>query len=339
MQEMNRIEGIMKNFWRTVIFIFIFFNTNLISQPKIIFETDMGGDADDLGALVMLNNFMNRGECELLAVMSWLHEEYAVSAIDAVNRYYNHPDIPIGVRKDEIYHDDWNYNKPIAEAFEHELTNDDVPSAVKLYRKILSEQTDSSVTIVTVGPLYNIKQLMESGPDSISSLSGKELISLKVKTFVTMGGEFPEGENEWNFNGYMPGVTKYFLENLEVPIVFSGHEVGRPIKTGEVFNNIEKNTPLYVGFQHFCKYAEWMQPYQGKIIDNSSYDQTAVLYAVRGGLGEYWVKEDNGHCVVDMEGNNKWIEGGNKNHSYLKLIKDPEKMAELIESIMLNKFD
>jgi len=329
----------MKNFWGVVTIIILYFNLNLISQPKIIFDTDIGGDADDLGALVMLNNFIDRGECELLAVMSWSHEEYAVSAIDAVNTYYNHPNIPIGVRKDELYHDDWNYNRPLAEAFEHQHKNDDVPSAVELYRKILSHQNDSSVIIVTVGPLFNIKQLMESEPDSISRLSGKELISLKVKNFVTMGGQFPKGTNEWNFNGYMPGVTKYFLENLEVPIVFSGFEVGQAIKTGEIFNNIDKNTPLYVGFLHFCKHAEWMQPYQGRIIDNSSFDQTAVLYAVRGGLGKYWVKEENGYCVADKEGNNEWIEGGNKNHSYLKLIMDHEKLAKLIESIMLDDFN
>ena len=30
-----------------------------------------------------------------------------------------------------------------------------------------------------------------------------------------MGGQFPAGENEWNFNGDMPGVTKFVVENLE----------------------------------------------------------------------------------------------------------------------------
>ena len=57
------------------------------AQPKIIFDTDFGGDADDLGALVMLHHFMNRGECDLLAVMCWNVEPSAVSAIDAVNRF------------------------------------------------------------------------------------------------------------------------------------------------------------------------------------------------------------------------------------------------------------
>ena len=86
-----------------------------LAQPKIIFDTDFGGDADDLGALAMLHNLMHLGECDLIAVTCWSTEEYAVSAIDAVNRYYQHPNIPIGVRKDPIHEVKWNHSKPLTE--------------------------------------------------------------------------------------------------------------------------------------------------------------------------------------------------------------------------------
>jgi len=305
---------------------------------KIIFDTDIGGDADDLGALAMLNNFADRGECELLAVMSWANDQYAVSAIDAVNRYYKHPDIPIGARKDNIYHLERLYNKPIADHFEHKLTYKDVPDTTTLYRQILSKQKDKDVVLVTVGPLLNIKRLIESGPDSISDMNGRELISRKIKEVVVMGGHFPGGKGEWNFSGNMPGVTRFVLENLDSPVVFSGFEVGAAIRTGEVFNDIEKNTPLHVGFLHFCQNAPWMQPYQGRVIDNSTFDQTAVLYAVRGGAGEYWDKIEGGYCKVQDNGDNQWVEGKITNQSYLKLKAEPETMAHLIESIMLGKF-
>jgi len=89
-------------------FYFIFFaifllTFNAASQVKIILDTDFGGDVDDLGALVMLHNFIQKDECDLLAVMCWSTEEYAVPAIDAVNRYYKHPTIPIGVRRGESH--------------------------------------------------------------------------------------------------------------------------------------------------------------------------------------------------------------------------------------------
>jgi hypothetical protein len=180
--------------------------------------------------------------------------------------------------------------------------------------------------------------LIESGPDSVSDMNGRELLSRKVKEVVMMGGHFPSGKGEWNFSGNMPGVTRFVLENLDVPVVFSGFEIGLAIRTGEVFNEIDKNTPLYVGYLHFCQHAPWMQPYQGRIIDNSTFDQTAVLYAVRGGVGDYWDKIAGGYCEVQDNGDNRWVEGKITNQSYLKLKKDPETMAHLIESIMLNKF-
>lgn len=309
------------------------------AHVKIIFDTDFGGDADDLGALVMLHNLHNNGECELLAIMSWSTERYVIPAMDAVNRYYGNPDIPMGIRHKNPHHLEWNYNKPIADAFPHERTHHDVFLAVDLYRKILSEEEDRSVVIVTVGPLANIKDLLESEPDEHSDLPGKELIERKVEKFVIMGGHFPHGENEWNFNGNMPGVTQFVLEELPVPIVFSGFEVGAQIRTGASFNEIDPETPLYIGYRHFSEHAPWMrQYYEGEILDNASFDQTAVLYAVRGGVNEYWDTVEDGFCVAEENGDNRWVESDAKEHSYLVLKKPGEEMAALITSIMLNEF-
>jgi len=326
---------------RTLVFdiLFLLFAVTAFSQVKIIFDTDFGGDADDLGALVMLHNFMDKGECDLLTIMCWSTEQYAVSAIDAVNRFYEHPDIPIGTRKGDTYFNSWNYCKPITDNFYYELNHKDVANATLLYRKILANSDFISIDIVTVGPLLNIQNLIKSEADSLSKLTGKELIQKKVKEFVIMGGQFPEGKKEWNFDGNMPGVTQFVLQNIDVPVTFSGYEIGDVIKTGEIFNKIDTQTPLYVGFKHFSQNAPWIKEhYKGKILDNSSYDQTAVLYAVRKGLGVYWDKIVGGYCEPDENGGNKWIKGEVTNHSYLKLKTNPEEMAELIESIMLNDF-
>lgn len=309
----------------------------LYTQPRIILDTDFGGDADDLGALVMLNHFIDNKECELLAVISWSLEKYTVSAIDAVNRYYNHPDIPIGTRKGDTYYADWNYNKAIVDRLPYEKTYENTPDATVLYRQLLSRSDDKSIVIVTIGPLMNIKNLIESQPDSISPLSGKELIQNKVVKFVMMGGQYPVGQKEWNFDGNMPGVTRFVIQNLDVPVVFSGYEVGLIIKTGEIFNSIDKETPLYIGFMHFSQHAPWMKDFfKGKILANSTYDQTAVLYAVRGGEGIYWDKV-YGTCIPDENGGNTWVNSDKGKHAYLKLKVAPSVMAELIDSLMLGK--
>ncbi len=310
------------------------------AQPQIIFDTDIGGDADDLGALAMLHNYIDHGHCSLLAIMVWSTDEFAVPAVDAINRFYRHPDIPIGVRKDGTYKSETSYNTVIAENFQFKLTYNDVPDAVELYRRILSKAADSSITIVTVGPLKNIERLIKSQADNYSVLSGNELISKKVKKFVMMGGQFPKGENEWNFNGDMPGVTKFVLDNLKVPVVFSGFELGVKIKTGATFNNIDPETPLYKGFLFFSEHAPWIKKdFKGKILNNSTFDQTAVLYAVNSGEGVLWEKVTGGFCQADEKGGNKWVKKPGSNHAYLKLIETPELMTALIEAIMLNQFD
>ena len=308
------------------------------SQTRIIFDTDFGADADDLGALVMLHHFVESKECELVAVMCWSTEQYAVSAIDAVNRYYKHPDIPIGARKDSVQYVEWNYSKAITDRFTHTLNHDGVPDAVALYRKILVESPDKSLVIVTVGPLKNIEDLLKSKGDALSPLDGKKLLEQKVSEFVMMGGAFPEGKWEWNFAGGMPGVTQYVLSNLTMPITFSGFEVGVQIKTGEVFNRIDPDTPLYAGFMHFSKNAPWMKRnFKGEILDNSTFDQTAVLYAVRNGSDLLWNKVSNGICVPDEKGGNTWKESQVSTHSYLQLKMEPEQIAGLIEQIMLGE--
>lgn len=316
----------------------IFFSLNSLAQTRIIFDTDIGGDADDLGALAMLHHFIDNNECELAAIMCWSTEQYAVSAIDAVNRFYAHPDIPIGARKDSIHYLKSNYNKAIADNFPHKLNHQLVPDAVTLYRKILAESTEQSLVIITVGPLKNIENLLQSDGDSISPLSGEELVEQKVREFVIMGGRFPEGKWEWNFNGGMPGVTQNVLSKLNVPITFSGFELGVAIKSGEAFNRINPDTPLYVGFLYFSEYAPWMRAnFKGAILDNSTFDQTAVLYAVRSGIGSYWDRISDGICIADDLGGNTWKPAENSKHSYLKLTMDEEKMASLIEDMMLGK--
>jgi hypothetical protein len=317
----------------------ILLSVNSQAQTRIIFDTDIGGDADDLGALAMLHHFIDNNECELAAIMCWSTEQYAVSAIDAVNRFYSHPDIPIGARKDSVHFLKSNYNKVIADKFPHTLKHHLVPDAVTLYRKILAESDDKSLVIVTVGPLKNIENLLESTGDSISPLSGEELVEQKVKEFVIMGGPFPEGKWEWNFAGGMPGVTQNVLAKLNVPITFSGFELGVAIKSGEAFNRMDPNTPLYVGFMYFSEYAPWMKRnFKGAIQDNSTFDQTAVLYAVRNGIGTYWDKVSEGVCVADEKGGNTWEQAEGSNHSYLKLTMDQDEIATVIEKMMLGEF-
>ena len=329
-----------------LILISTFLSLNIHAQQNIIFDTDIGGDADDLGALAMLHNLADAGECEILAIMCVAADKYAVPAIDAVNHYYNRPDIPIGIRDTVLWEADWRYSRSIAEQLPHDLSSEEAPSAVHLYREILSQQEAKSVKIVTVGYLTNMYNLMRSGPDDISPLTGDELIATKVKEFTIMAGKFPEGEKKFNVRKD-PKAAAYVFKNLNVPTVFAGYEVGIKVKTGIGIKQLDKSHPLHIGYDYYYKNAPWEvnatwlnEDEKGKMRSKASFDQTAVLYALRGGVGKYWELVKGGYCHVDSAtGDNRWIETDKANQAYLRLIVPPNEIAKVIENIMLGKIE
>ena len=315
----------------------------LKQKPKLIFDTDFGNDADDLGALIMLHYYADKDLIDLLAVTSWSNETYTLKAIDAVNHYYGRPNLTLGVRKVPSWDVDWAYSKSIADNFVSDVESDeDIADAVDVYRKILSEAEDNSVVIVTVGPLANIQNLLLSDADNYSALNGKDLVHQKVKEFVMMGGRFPQGgtdeTTEWNFDGNMPGVTQFVLNNIDLPIVFSGFEVGEALKAGSEINEHPKDTPLYIGYKTFSEHAPWVKNnYQGQVLDNSSFDQTAVMYAAINGVGEYWQLSAPGTVSANNKGTSRWKFEANGKHRFLILSGDNEKTSAYIANIMMYK--
>ena len=72
--------------------------------------------------------------------------------------------------------------------------------------------------------------------------------------------------------------------------------------------------------------------------DRQSWDQTAVLYAVRGlngGLAGYWDLRSGGRVAVADDGSNAWRDTPDQQHSYLVKRMSPDKIASVIEGFML----
>ncbi|MEL6415825.1 MAG: nucleoside hydrolase [Pseudomonadota bacterium] len=309
-------------------------------RAQVIFDTDFGGDADDLGAIAMLHYYADRGDLNLLAIASWSNETYALQSLAAVNQYYGRPKLQLGVRDTEPWRTDWNYTKILADQFPHdpEAVLAAQP-AVMLYRQLLADAAPNSVTIVTVGPLANIRNLLRSEPDAISRLSGAALVDAKVDRFIIMGGQFPDGVTahgpEWNFDGNMKGVTQEVLANVQRPITFSGYEVGEALRYGAALNEHPKDTPLYVGYKYFSEHAPWMkQDYAGAVLDNASFDQTAVMVAAIGGEDRYWTLSEAGRLTVDEDGRGIWSASPAGNHRYLILTDQTEKTISHIAAAM-----
>jgi len=302
------------------------------AQPvKVIFDSDMGPDFDDVGAITILHAMAAKGECEILATMASDGYPYIAPTLEAFNRYFKKPDIPIGVPGVDApkFSCPNHWNDSLAVNYLPKLkTNANYPSATEVYRKVLAKQPDGSVVIITVGFLSNLADLLKSGPDQFSPLSGKDLVAKKVKKWVAMAGGFPEG-NEFNVNQH-PKASEYVFRNWPTPILFSGFEIGVKIMTGnQVATRGSKGSPVQWAY-HYC-----LSNYENKkSLNRNSWDHTAVLCAVRNPENYFYVVR-NGTFVCNPDGSNTWNPDKNSNHSFLVHKYPYQKIANILDDLML----
>jgi inosine-uridine nucleoside N-ribohydrolase len=292
----------------------------------IIFDTDIGTDVDDAGALAILHVMADRGEARILATMSANSNRWCGPALDTINTYYGRADLPIGCSRTGPDPEEW-YHASV-EAFAHDLKQSDaVPEVVTLYRKILAAQPDHSVTIVVVGWLTNMAELLDSKPDRCSPLPGKQLVEIKVKELVSMGGRWPNSpkvEGEYNFRMDGAAACKV-IRDWPGKIVFTG--LGKDVMTGaRLVAEGSKDNPVRAYYANFFE--------ANKVSERSSWDLIAVLYAVRG-TSDYFTVVSGGKCVGQADGSNRWVPGPASNHAYLDYRMPPKDLAATLEYLLL----
>jgi inosine-uridine nucleoside N-ribohydrolase len=297
---------------------------------RIIFDTDLGPDYDDAGALAFLHAMADSGKAEILATVSSNMNELVAPSINVINTYYGRADLPIGAPKtsgvDMGASQHWPDSLIIRYPHDGKMTSH-VPDAVEVYRRTLAEMADSTVTIVTVGFLTNLSNLLRSGPDSLSPLSGKELISRKVIRLVSMAGKFPRGK-EFNVFSDLKS-SKYVFENWPTEIIFTGFEIGSKIFTGlRLVNSDTRNNPVKDIYRISIHLSE------GDKKGRMSWDQTAVLIAVYGTNGFFDIMR--GRIIINDDGSNSWEEDKMGKHLYVVQKTDTEILGKFIEDRMLH---
>ncbi len=306
---------------------------NIIQSTSIpiIFDTDIQGDYDDVGAMGMLHAFADQGEVEILATVASNLSPLTAPVIEIINTYYGRPDIPIGSPKTTGAREDagdLHWPDSLMVNYPHKLdSNDDAPDAVSVYRKVLSQQPDNSVTIVTVGFLTNLKNLMLSEPDSISPLSGKQLISKKVKRWVAMAGHFPNGK-ETNVKKD-PSASQLVIDNWPTEIVFSGFEIGLAMKTGlRLIKDGPEHSPVRMAYALSIPNREYDK--EGR----RSWDQSALLAAVKGYAPYFTYK--TGTFITSADGSNSWKDDPDGSHKHIVFKMEPDSVAYAIENLMMH---
>jgi len=272
----------------------------------VIFDTDIGPDYDDVGAITMLHAFADSNYISILATMASNKYEGIAAVLNVFNTYFGRPDIPIGVPKGKgvDIRDGQHWTDTVIANYPHKIkSNAEAEDAVKLYRRILAQQPDKSVTIITVGFLTNLSNLILSKPDEYSAMDGISLVRQKVKSLVSMAGKFPGNDGFTEFNVMKDAAaSKTVFEKWPTEIIYSGFEIGVKIKTGIplVQNNAIQYSPVKDVFRICLPKAK--EDYQGRM----SWDETAVLVAVKG--ASPWYNLRHGKIIVHEDGSNSWDE-------------------------------
>lgn len=289
---------------------------------NVIFETDMGNDIDDALALDMLYKYADQGKVKLLAISNNKNSEYSIHYLDVLNTWYGYPDIPLATVKKGVNSegDAKDYVRTVSEyadkgkpVFKRSITDySKVPESTWLYRKVLSQQPDNSVTIISVGFSTNIARLLDTPPDEFSPLDGKELVAQKVKLLSMMAGNFMPGKNKEYNVMKDPDAARKIFAGWPTPIVVSPFEVGKVIHypAASIVNDFswKEYHPVVMGYVNYNE-----MPY-----DKPTWDLTSVLYAVEGKDG-YFDISPAGDISVDDGTFTHFQENPEGKHRYLKI--------------------
>lgn len=316
---------------------------------KIVYDTDIDLDVDDVGALALLHALADNGEAEILGVICNAPTPYGATTISTINKFYGRSEIPIGDMPIEEYVYDKsfskkyrgyslntpfsNFNLPIFKRFENDIkSRKDVWNGVELYRKILSESPDTSVVIASVGLLTILEDLMYSKPDKYSKLDGKALIKKKVRQLVCMAGSKQPAPGKLDFNWGFEGRGDAERITREWPTKLVISPLGGSIRTGaRLSTETPESNPVRAAYELFLA----KQPNKNR----SSWDQLAVYYAVRGAESLFIEGQPKRLDITAGDNilNYTWreIKKGEEPHIVISAAANNETLIKIIEDLMV----
>ena len=315
---------------------------------QIIFDTDIGGDCDDAGALALIHRLCDKGEAELLAVTHCYNSPYLAGCIDAINTYFDRK-VPVGINyaAPVMTNPKFVYAGALCEDFPNTYPADSWQTpggpidTLDLLRRTLAAAEDHSVTLVATGSLASLSRLVKSEGDDISPLSGKELIARKLKRTLVMGGRFFES---WPMVLYESGNPAHHIMTWEYNIKGSGYEDAKTVFDGwpgELILSSYEIGCYIVTMKGYAQRAGDQDPvgraYQIHNRDNGrcSWDHTAALEAIRPGV--YWNLHAFGKISVDDELVTHWTACDQGLHSYLLPKADYEEIRKVIDDLVDGK--
>jgi inosine-uridine nucleoside N-ribohydrolase len=309
-----------------------------LSVPRIILDTDLASDCDDLGAVAVLHALANQGKAEILGMVCNVSDPNSPLCLSAINTYYGRPNIPIGYLNTTVVNPTpWplpyynKYTDSIANDHTH-IPPDQVQDAVGLYRNIL--EANGGVTIVSIGSFYNLEQLLRIHPS---------LVRQKVLQLVVMGGSYPPNPppayGDYNFS--LAGTSAaYVISNWPTRIVFS--DLGKDVITGHCLftnTNVAVDNPIREGYDLGTRLSRVDGLDCPSTQSRPSWDPIAVLYAVCGTNNYFSLEGPGTNQIVfglppPLYATNSWSDDITGNHFYIRQTVPNSVLAEVIGALM-----
>jgi hypothetical protein len=302
---------------------------------KVIFDTDIDGDSDDVAAAAMLHALADEGQVEILAMGVVSRHPYSPACLDAINTYYGRGDIPIGVYKGSMLN---LHGSPYIKAVVERCPNDiglssQVPDVRPLYRRILSSQPDGKVVMIAVGQMNNLVDLLASPPDEHSNLSGRDLVRRKIGVLFVMAPYFNERneyQRAYNFVS-SPSTGVELTEKWPTRIKFGEGNLGHRHFIGRRLSETPASNPARIAFEAYFA-AE-----KGDSVNTENKrhcaDPSTVLYAVCG--TRYFGEVGPGACEVRQDGFTRWNAGRDRQHFYNTQKLPIGELEEVMEDLLV----
>lgn len=307
-------------------------------KVNMIIDADLGNCTDDLLALQAAFAFQSKGWCEIKGLISSRGTEKVQRFADCLLHYYNADNVPLGVtRNDESFFEITPYYQ-LVDAVDEEgnplLEGTGIPLSERLdgpelYRKLLSEASDHSITIVCIGFTTNICALLRSGPDKYSPLKGIDLIRNKVKALHLMGCCFGKVRQrystelldvEYNILGDIPSAQELFAKwPVEIHVFPVEGGLVFPSDHDEVLSDYswQPDNPLYLVYSRYDEWHTgdlgqyWWDPFVvlHSMESEELYNCTGsgVISINETGRSVYVADPDGKHYIIDIAPQDNYI--------------------------------
>lgn len=167
------------------------------SRTPIIIEDDNKGDPDGMESFYQAIKWQDWGCAQLLAMVADSPYSgfgiYSAPAMEAELVYAKHPEIPVGANLTSAPTTDTSgsangWVQAVVTQFRPGDVGANYPACAATYRKALAHATTNSVVIVLTGYTPCLLQMLATGADSISPLTGVQLAQQKAKEIVVVAG-------------------------------------------------------------------------------------------------------------------------------------------------------